>query len=491
MGNYQSRRAIRYNGRIAVIQTRFHEVTIIQGVFVMPDKELLLTALKGGHTSRPAWVPFVGVHGGKLLDITATEYLKSSARIVQGLKKAFELYGPDGLPIVFDLQLEAEVLGCKLVWADEVPPSVVSHPLMGEGRIEDLPAFSVDKGRFPVVREAMQTLVADLGKQIGLYGLITGPFTLTSHLLGSQVFLDMLMSPERTKEIMAFATEIAKKTASFYLEHGCPIVAVVDPMTSQISAAHFEEFVSPYLNALFSHIQTQGGLSSLFVCGDATRNLEVMCRTSCDNISVDENIPLELLCTLAKKHGKSAGGNMRLTTVLLLGKPADAMLDAIRCIDVGGNQGFVLAPGCDLPYDTPVANLQAAAAMVHDDYQRQVARMTVTVTDMGPFDDIKIPDFRAEKSVILDVITLDSTGCAPCLYMLDAAIRAAEKAGVPVDVREHKIKSREGIGYMTRMGVKNIPTVCIDGEVKFISQIPDSETFIQAIRDRAKTLGKL
>lgn len=456
----------------------------------MSDKNLLLTALKGGRTPRPAWLPFVGVHGGKLLGVSATDYLCSKDLIVQGLKKAYELYRPDGLPIVFDLQMEAEVLGCKLAWADEVPPSVVSHPLMEGGLIEDLPAFSLDAGRFPLVREATRTLVADLGEKIALYGLLTGPFTLTSHLRGSELFLDLLMDPARTKAIMAYATEVAKQVASFYLENGCDVIAVVDPMTSQISPEHFREFVSPYLNDLFAHIRIKGGYSSLFVCGDATRNLEAMCRTSCDNISADENIPLELLCTLARKNGKSAGGNLRLTTVLLLGKPADAMLDAIRCIDTGGNEAFILAPGCDLPYGTPEANLRAVTNMVHNDYERQVARMTVTVTDMGPFDDIKIPDFRAESDVILDVITLDSSGCAPCLYMLDAAIKAGQKAGVPVRVREHKIKSREGIGYMVRMGVKNIPTVCIDGEVAFISQIPDSDTFIQAIQRKAKENGK-
>jgi len=455
------------------------------------SKELLLSAIQGGHTQRPAWVPFVGVHGGKLLGVSASEYLLSSDLIFKGLKKAYELYRPDGLPIVFDLQMEAEILGCKLVWADEVPPSVVSHPLMGEGKIQELPPFSTNQGRFPVVREAAQHLQAALGNDIVLYGLLTGPFTLISHLRGSELFLDLLTHPEKTREIMAFATEIAKQTARFYLQNGCQVIAVVDPMTSQISADHFNEFVTPYLNDLFSFIKLNGGLSSLFVCGDATRNLEVMCHTACDNISVDENIPLELLCTLARKNGKSAGGNLKLTTVLLLGKPADAMLDAIRCIDTGGNRGFILAPGCDLPYGTPEANLQAVTHMVHDDYQRQVARMTVTVTDMGPFDDIKIPNFREEKAVILDVITLDSSGCAPCLYMLDAAIKAAARINIPIEVREHKIKSREGIGYMTRMGVKNIPTVCIDGKVTFISQIPDTETFVNAILERAKELGKV
>jgi uroporphyrinogen decarboxylase len=457
----------------------------------MDGKTLLLTALKGGRTPRPAWTPFVGVHGGKLLGVTATEYLKSSDLIVKGLTKAVDLYQPDGLPVVFDLQLEAELLNCKLSWADEVPPSVVSHPLMGEGRIADLPAYDTTRGRFPIVREAMRQLYDKFGDSVALYGLITGPFTLTAHLRGSELFLDMMMEPERTHEIMKIATEVGKQTADFYLDGGCDVIAVVDPMTSQISPEHFEDFVTPYVNAIFDHVRQRGKLSSLFVCGDATRNLEVMCHTRCDNVSVDENIPLELLCNLARKSGKSAGGNLKLTTVLLLGKPADAMLDAIRCIDTGGREGFVLAPGCDLPYGTPEANLQAVARMARDEYQRQVARTSVTATQMGPFDDIKVPDFKAEKSVILDCITLDSAACAPCLYTLDIAIKAAEKAHVPVEVREHKIKSREGIGYMVRMGVEKIPAICIDGEAKYISIIPDSDTLARAIVEKARENGKL
>jgi hypothetical protein len=33
----------------------------------MRGKELLLRALKGEETPRPAWLPFVGCHGGKLI----------------------------------------------------------------------------------------------------------------------------------------------------------------------------------------------------------------------------------------------------------------------------------------------------------------------------------------------------------------------------------------------------------------------------------------
>ena len=43
--------------------------------------------------------------------------------MISGLNKAIELYKPDGIPVSFDLQLEAEILGCKLNWAKENPPA--------------------------------------------------------------------------------------------------------------------------------------------------------------------------------------------------------------------------------------------------------------------------------------------------------------------------------------------------------------------------------
>lgn len=95
----------------------------------MTGKQILLDALQGKSVERVPWVPFVGVHGGSLIGVNATEYLQSADHIVNGLNTAVQRYRPDGLPVVFDLQLEAEILGCELAWAEQTPPSVASHPL--------------------------------------------------------------------------------------------------------------------------------------------------------------------------------------------------------------------------------------------------------------------------------------------------------------------------------------------------------------------------
>ncbi len=450
----------------------------------MTGKELLLEAIQGNPTERPAWVPFVGCHGGKLIDKTATEYLTSPELLEQGLRKAIELYRPDGLPIMFDLQVEAEILGCELRWADEVPPAVVSHPLVN-GTIADLPEFSADKGRFPLVIEAMDKLVADLGDEVAFYGLICGPFTLALHLLGNDIFLQMFDDPEGVKAIINYCADIAIKSAQVYVDHGAAVIAAVDPMTSQISPEHFEEFVTPFVNRVFDAVREMGAFSSMFVCGDATRNLEVMCATHADNVSVDEQIPMDTLKGYCVPQGKSFGGNIRLTSVLLLGSEDDSRLEAIDIIERAQGDGFILAPGCDLPYNTPPANLVAVSAMVHDEYQRKIARETSQASEADAFEDVVPPTYDDHKEVIVDVITLDSTSCAPCQYMMEAVQHAANEAFVKVYINEHKIKDRRGIGMMVKLGVKNLPTICIDGDVAFASIIPDHKTLVRAFEKAA------
>ena len=57
----------------------------------MTGKELLLEAMRGEETPRPAWLPFVGCHGAKLIGRGSSEYLRSADLLVEGLKKAHEL----------------------------------------------------------------------------------------------------------------------------------------------------------------------------------------------------------------------------------------------------------------------------------------------------------------------------------------------------------------------------------------------------------------
>lgn len=452
----------------------------------MTGKEILLETLRGHATSRPPWVPFVGVHGGSLIGVDAADYLKSADHIVAGLKAAAERYQPDGLPVVFDLQLEAEILGCQLAWARETPPSVATHPLDDDYAIDALPPFSVTKGRMPLVLDAVRRVKAELGDGVALYGLLTGPLTLALHLRGDDVLLDMFDEEDAVPLLLDYCADIAERMVDAYVEAGIDVVAVVDPMVSQIGPGHLTDIVAPPLNRIFDYVRERGALSSLFVCGNATRNLKAMCATSCDNISVDENVDMTALAQTARAAGKSFGGNLQLTVVLLLGDESDAKRDVVRCLDqAGSGPGYVLAPGCDLPYAVKPANLEAIAGLLHDPYQLDIARNLPARDATDTFDDISVPDYANEPLVIIDVVTLDSAGCAPCAYMVKAAEEAAKAYGKPVEVREHKITGRDGLGYMTKLGVTAIPSICVDGRERFASIIPDRKEIVATLESAA------
>jgi uroporphyrinogen decarboxylase len=448
-------------------------------------KELIIAAIERKKVERIPWVPFTGVHGGKLIGKNATEFLKSSKNIVDGIAKSVELYRPDGIPVVFDLQIEAETFGCELNWSDDNPPAVISHPLFdGKCELEDLKIPTKDSGRMPIVLEATRELRKKY-PDLALYGLITGPFTLALHLLGTDIFMGMFDRPDYIHKVLHFCSEVGSAMAEMYIENGCDIVAVVDPMTSQIGPDQFAEFCTPPSQLLFDSIRDAGAKGSFFVCGHAQNNISVMCDCHCDNISVDENIPLDYVKDICDEKGVSFGGNMKLTTVILLGTPDDNKVNAFECMELGGYEGFILAPGCDLPYATPEENLVAVADVIHDEYQQEVAKK-LSERVVESCDLLDMSDYGQGDKVIIDVITLDSEACAPCQYMMEAVTSVAPEFGELIEWREHKIKNPEAITMMSSLYVRNIPTICIDGQIKFVSRIPPREELIDAIRDRIK-----
>lgn len=449
----------------------------------MKGLALIRAAMALKEVERIPWVPFVGVHAGYLIGKDASSFLRSKELIVQGVIEAINKYNPDGIPIVFDLQLEAEAMGCGLQWADENPPSVATHPLASGVALSEL-QLPKNEGRIAVVMEATAQLRRE-NPDLALYGLITGPFTLALHLLGTDIFMKMFDDEQYVHDLMGFTTKVCQSMIDMYAQAGVDVVAVVDPMTSQIGPDQFEQFVTVPCSEVFAYTHAKGLLSSFFVCGHAQHNIEVMCACRPNNISIDENIPLDFVRDICLNNGISFGGNLLLTVGLLMGSSEDCQRNAVACMDTGGKKGFILAPGCDIAYSTPVANMEAVSKIVFDPYLQDTIRATKGIElTVEPID---IEQYGRGPKVKVDIITLDSASCAPCQYMVAAVQKATADLGDQVEVTEHKVKVMEGVEMMVKLGVKNIPTICIDGVVTFVSNIPPANTIKEAIVHRMAT----
>ncbi len=80
----------------------------------MNGKERIFAALRHENTDAVPWVSFAGVHAGKLKGFDACEVLSDGDKLLASLLEVNRVYDPDGQPVLFDLQMEAEILGCEL-----------------------------------------------------------------------------------------------------------------------------------------------------------------------------------------------------------------------------------------------------------------------------------------------------------------------------------------------------------------------------------------
>lgn len=447
----------------------------------MNPKELLFSTLRHETTERAPWVPFSGIHSGRLINADAEQMLRDEDTLVKALLEVNKLYRPDGQPVVFDLQVEAEILGCDLVWAKDCPPSVSSHPLADTKTVPCVCTLPNEtQGRLPMILSAMKRMKKEVGETTALYGLIYGPFTLASHLRGNDIFMDMFDDEEYVKELLAYCTACAKKMADMYIEAGMDVIAVVDPLVSQISEKHFKKFLLEPYQDVFKHIREKGVFSSFFVCGNATRNIEVMCQTAPDCISVDENVDIIKAKAITDQYNVVISGNIPLTSVMLHGSQQDNMK---YVVDLLGNlkeyKNFIVSPGCDMPYAVTVENTIGASQAVHE--TESVKKMVKNYVSDTFNIDVELPDYANLKKPLVEVFTLDSATCAACTYMMGAANVAKETYGDRIDVVEYKYTVVENIARCKKMGVTNLPCIYINGQLKFSSIIPSKEELESAI----------
>ncbi len=446
----------------------------------MTGKERIAAVLCGRETDKIPWLPFAGVHAGKLAGFNAREVSTDPDKLLKSLLEVHRIYKPDGQPVMFDLQIEAEILGCDLVWSDSGPPTVSSHPLADTQEIPDrIPASH--EGRLGLELEAMKAMKQQVGAETALYGLCCGPFTLASHLRGTNIFMDMVLDPEYVNQLLAYTCRVSMQMADYFIDAGMDVVAVVDPLISQISPDHFGEFMEEPFAQLFAHIRKQGAFSSFFVCGNATMNIEPMCRTAPDSISVDENVDLAAAKQITDRYDITIGGNIPLTTVMLYGNQQDNMKSTVDLIDSVTPGRLIVAPGCDMPYDVPIENTLAIEQAVHEtetvrtmveNYQSSEIEFTGT-----------LPDYGNLQRPLIEVFTLDSATCAACTYMMAAAEEVKVFLEDSIDVVEYKYTLPENIARCREMGIKQLPSIYINGRLAYSSIIPSREELVQRIKE--------
>ena len=210
------------------------------------SKELVRSLFQLRELPRTPFVPWVSAFAAQLEQVPVEEMLGDPGLLSSSLLNAQQLFGYDAVAIVFDPTLEAEACGCEIEWPDARLPRVVSHPLEDGASQAIADIQDIEKrGRIPIVLEALKRTNMVRGKQVAIFGMITGPLSLARHLKGETLREDLEHGSEESARIVAGAAGIGLKLARKYCEAGVDAIVLYDEMLGNVSANVYRILAGP------------------------------------------------------------------------------------------------------------------------------------------------------------------------------------------------------------------------------------------------------
>jgi len=197
--------------------------------------------------------------------------------------------------------------------------------------------------------------------QVPISGYVQGPFRHTCMLRGAEnAYLDIATKPDELLELIDFATDSLIVWAAALVEAGADIIGLSDPTSTgdAISREAFKKFVFPFLKRQVKTIKRMGVPVTLHICGDTNDRVDLMAATGVDGISIEEKVDLAYVKKLVGSKVCVIGNVPPLS--FLEGTPQQVERETKECIEKAAEGGgYILAPGCGIPPDSPIENLWA------------------------------------------------------------------------------------------------------------------------------------
>jgi MtaA/CmuA family methyltransferase len=272
------------------------------------------------------------------------------------------LTGLEAAVLPGDLCVEAEALGAVVDFrADDTD---LGLPRLSGTAAESAADFRVaeggpvtERGRLPVVAEALGRLRELAGEELAIGAFVPGPLTLAMHVVDlGPLLLALAEAPGAVADLLDRLTPVLIEAGRFYRASGADFLTVHEMGGSPgfIGPRPFEELLLPRLKTLLAELP---GPRVLSVCGRTNRGLPLLAAAGADALSVDQVNDLAA-SRAALGPGPLLFGNLDPVGVLAEGDEARVEAAAQAAIQAGAD---ALWPGCDLWPGTPLENLRALA----------------------------------------------------------------------------------------------------------------------------------
>lgn len=325
----------------------------------MTPLERVMARLYGLPVDRVPNLSILMTFAAKYIGKSYDQYVRDYRILVEGNLRCCQDFQIDMLSAISDPMRETHAFGAQVAFpSNGVPYSPVPFIIT----FKDLEKLSI-KDPLNEVRlfdrvQAIELYKNECAQEYPILGWVEGAFAEACDLHGiTETMNDLYESPEFLIDLLEICTHQAIIFAESQIEFGADFIGIGDAAASLISPKMYQKFVLPYEKRIIDAIHAKGAKAKLHICGNITALLPYLTETKADMIDVDYPVNFS---SAIQVFGStiSACGNFEPSEVLFLGDPG-WVKEAVKNCMIHATNNTMIAPGCEVPRDTPVENLKA------------------------------------------------------------------------------------------------------------------------------------
>ena len=324
----------------------------------MTSVERLLAATRGEPIDRVANSPLIKQFCTRQLGIPYRGYNRDHRVLVESQLAMHDRWPIDCFTVMGYAYREAGDCGLPLFW----PEDTVPHPtdILVKERSDIQKLSWPDPWEGPFMRDRLQgiQLFKKCRPEVAVIGAIEGCFAQAVTFRGMEnAMIDLMEDRDLLRELMDFILFHELAFAKAQVEAGADLIFVGDSAASLVGHKPYLEVILPYEQAMTQAIRGMAVPSKLHICGDISHLLPSLVSVGADIIDIDWMVDLGHARHMLGPE-VCLCGNFDPVAVLLQSTPERVREECLRCIREGGTP-FILAPGCEVPPDTPPPNFAA------------------------------------------------------------------------------------------------------------------------------------
>lgn len=296
----------------------------------------------------------------KNMNITIPSGHYNAEEIAKIASIGHEQVGLESIVLPFDLNFEAEAMGCDLKIKEDISSEIIDTPF---DELEDIDISTdfINNARFPVIGKATNILHDEYDdKNIPIIASITGPFTVLCQILSSGTegvlkhLNDNIVGVEDS--LYSITTAIIEEI-KFFNELNVDAISINEPAATPkiLEYTKFKQILQPFLEELSINNNRP---SVLHICGDTNPILKDMLTCSFEGVSISDEVDISKSKQLQAELNTPTRicGNISTDNILFRKNEKEIYDETMKTLSSGVD---ILSPGCMISPNTPIKNIKA------------------------------------------------------------------------------------------------------------------------------------